>query len=210
MKQFIRIASPLAIVAILQLPNAAIAQNMEDDAKSRVQQIFKTLYAGNCRSLMQGNTPSIPKIYQLTFNYGDEDYPPRPYQLFEYLCFEGPYNQGFVYFGVDDIYEITNLSFAVPTFETTYKNNDSYEAVLDIEVTGFSTTNQIFNTSFSPETKTLYSYNKWRGPADAFTNAQWRFIEGQFILQTYDVDASFDGKRKARRIYGIGEVRDYE
>ncbi|MCF6327653.1 MAG: DUF1176 domain-containing protein [Devosiaceae bacterium] len=210
MKQFKTIATPFALALLLQMPNGAVAQKAVVNTTESVQQIFETLYAGNCSSLIPGNSPSTPKIYQMTFNYGDEDFPPRPYQLYEYLCFDGPYNQGFVYFGVDDIYEITNLSFAIPTFETTYENNDSYGAVTNIEVTGFSASNQIFNANFFPETKTMYSYNKWRGPADAFTVGQWRFIEGQFVLQTYDVDAAFDGKRKAERIYGPGEAPNYD
>ncbi len=209
MKQFNRFSAPLAIIALAHFATPATAQNTDTDSqtKVRVQQIFETLYADKCRSLMenQNQKPSQPEIYQLTFNYEGENSPPRGFQLFEYSCFEGPYNWGFVYFGADDYQEIFHMSFAVPTFEVSYENDNSDEAVSNIEVTGFSAVDQLFVTRFSPKTGTLNSFNRWRGPADAFSSGQWKFIEGQFVLQTYDVDASFDGVRQAIRIYGPGQ-----
>ena len=177
---------------------------------AQVQGIYETLYAGNCRSLMEGETPRQPTIFELEFNYGDENFPPRPYRLYEYLCFEGPYNLGYVYFGADDYHEISSINFAIPTYDVTHEGDDSHNAVLDIEVSGWTATNQLTNANFDPKTLTIHNFNKWRGPADAFSSGSWTFIGGEFVLQFFEVDASFDGERHPLRIYGEGPATFYE
>lgn len=178
----------------------------------RVQNTFETLYKDNCRSLMEGNTPSKPTIYNLKFQYeadiGSSE-PERLFRLYEYLCFEGPYNQSYVYFGADEYQEVTHISFAVPTFDVFHENNDPYAAVKSIEVTGFSTKDHIVNAHFNEDTMALNSFAKWRGPGDAFTSGSWKFFDGQFVLQSYEVDAEYDGERKPTVIYGEGPPTDH-
>ncbi len=194
------------------LPVATIAQETKAQkvTAERVQTIFETLYANNCVSLFPGETPSKPEIFEFTFNYEDEDYPPRPYTLFQYLCFQGAYNQGFVYFGVDDYDEIARLQFAVPTFDVTNETDDYQSPVTDIAVTGFMATDSITNAYFDLETKTIISFSKWRGLGDAFSAGEWAFEGGNFVLKAYDVDADYDGQRQPTRIYGEGKSPEWE
>lgn len=202
----------LSALALFTLAGVAYAQDVDTNKQTdrKVQNIYETLYADNCSSMRMGNTPSQPTIHEFTFNYGDENFRPRPYRLYEFLCFEGPYNWGFVYFGTDEYQEVTHLSFAVPTYDVTYVNNDSSGAVEDISVTGFSVTDQLFDAHYNPENKTISSFSKWRGPADAFSSGVWQFIDGEFVLQEFEVDAAFDGERKPTIIYGDSQPRHYD
>ncbi len=205
-------ALPIAALTLLASVGSGFAQDAKTNKQTdlKVQNIYETLYAGNCRSLMEGNTPHQPTIHEFTFNYKDENFRPRPYRLYEFLCFEGPYNWGSVYFGADEYQEVKHISFAVPTFDVTYENNDSYGAVESINVTGFSTTDQLFDANYDPQTKTISSFSKWRGPADAFSSGVWKFIDGEFMLQEFEVDAAYDGERNPTVIYGDGLPRLYD
>ncbi len=200
--------------SILLFANPALSQDSKElqDATKRVQNIFETTYAEKCRSLMNNEmrAPNQPKIRLLWFNYGDENYPERPYRVYEYLCFEGPYNQGFVYYGVDEYFEIYPLSFAVPRFEIVRETDDYTSAVKEIDVVGFTSTDMIINASYDEDSDTIYSFAKWTGPAETFSTGKWVFEEGSFVLQTFDVDAEWDGRRIAQRIYGEGVPTSYE
>lgn len=197
-------------VSTLLLANPALSQESKElqDATKRVQNIFETSYAEKCRSLMadEMKAPNRPKIRLLWFNYGDENYPERPYRVYQYLCFEGPYNQGFIYYGVDEYFEIYPLSFAVPNFEIIREIDDYTSAVKEIKVVGFTSTDMITNASYDEDTNTIYSFAKWTGPAETFSTGKWGFEEGSFVLHTFDVDAEWDGRRLAQRIYGEGTI----
>ncbi len=196
------------LVASVGLAVPALAQEDLASAatRERVQTIFETSYEGMCRGLMSGGdeTSPSPEIYQLTFSYDYED-TLRPYAVYEYLCFQGAYNEGFVYYGVDEYLEVKHLQFARPSFDVERKGDDFEGPVKDITITGYETTDLIINADFDPETGTLYSYAKWRGLGDAFAVGMWVFEKGQFILNTYDVDASYDEERNPLRIYGEGQ-----
>ena len=205
----------LAVAALAILPASVPAKEKDTFGAldARVQTIFETSYAEKCRSLMadQNLPPSQPAIYQITFNYANEDTPPRPYRIYEYLCFEGPYNQGYVYYGADEYEEIYPLHFAVPAFDVVREIPDDYlSPAKSITVTGFSTTDMLINPEFDPATATVSTFEKWSGLADTFSSGQWQFRDGNFVLQTYDVDADSDEKRAPMRIYGEGKPEAYD
>lgn len=207
--------SAIFIACVVAVPTVVFAAGDQQisDVDQRVQAIFETTYAEKCRSLVadQNQKPSQPEIYTLWFNYGDENYPERPYRIYEYLCFEGPYNQGFVYYGADQYFEIYPISFAVPTFDIIKADEDDYRsAVTAINVTGFTSTDMITNARFNEKTREISSFAKWTGPAETFSVGHWGFDEGQFVLKTFDVDAEWDGKRIPERIFGDGEPASYD
>lgn len=206
---------PILTAAIISAGLAIPALAQEDatsrETRARVQNIYETSYDNICRGLMAdaGESAPQPRIYELTFNYDFED-TVRPYTIYEYLCFQGPYNEGFVYFGVDEYLEIKQIQFARPAYDVVRKKDDLEGPVLGITVTGFEVTDQIISADFNAETGTIYSYSKWRGLGDAFSVGKWEFERGQFILKSFDVDASYDGKRNPWRIFGEGEPANYE
>ncbi len=201
----------VAIGAILGLPALAGEDATFAETRARVQNIYETSYDNICRGLMAnaGETAPQPDIYELTFSYDFEDIV-RPYVVYEFPCFQGPYNEGSVYFGVDEYLEISHIQFARPAYDVVRKKDEFEGPVLEINITGFEVTDQIINASFDAQTGTIYSFSKWRGPGDVSSAGKWVFEQGKFILKRFDVDASYDGKRNPWRILGEGEPGDYE
>lgn len=192
---------PLALLTPL---TAAVAQEAAPSAK-QVRQVFDVLYGDLCTGDLMTDGKTEPEIYQTTFNYGDEDYDPRPYTLYRFHCYYGAYNEAAAYFGVDDYGEVKQIQFAVPAIDVVYENDYYEDPVEAINVVGFTTYDLIINSDVDPDTLTISSWSKWRGIGDASSVGEWVFHEGSFVLTTYDVDASYDGAINPIRIYGDGE-----
>ncbi len=196
-----------ATLALTLAVSTSMAQEETQTLDKRVYTIFQASMDGVCYSLDPESIlyPPLPQIYELSFNYANEDYPPRPFRLYEFPCTSGAYNIGNVYFGADDNGEVRQIQFAIPAFDVEYEN-DGFEApVKGIKVKGFSAYPILINSEFNPETATLFSNSYWRGLGDAASYGKWVFDEGQFVLQAYDVDASYDGEVNPVRIYGEGQ-----
>ncbi len=207
----IRSLSTIAIalgVGVFSSATPASSQNAKlDKLDQRVQNIYELAMKGICETLEPGSIlgPGVPNIYQFTFNYENEDYPPRPFRLYEFPCTAGAYNFGNVYYGAGEYGEIRQIQFATPVYDYVLESDDFESAVTSINVTGFTAYYILINPSFNAKTNTLYSFSKWRGIGDASSSGAWVFDEGQFVLKSYDVDASYDGTMNPIRIYGEGE-----
>lgn len=125
----------------------------------------------------------------------------RTFTLHEFFCMAGAYNVVTVYLMTDDYGETSLVSFAEPSFRVTYEDDDSEKAVLRTDVTGFSAVNRLVNAYFDPETAEMTSFSKWRGVGDASSNGRYRFLDGQFVLTHFEVDASYDGEINPTVIY---------
>jgi Protein of unknown function (DUF1176) len=202
-----------ALVAGVALVVPVFAQEdaISQQTRARVQDIYETSYDNICRGLMAdtGEGAPEPEIYELSFSYDFED-TVRPYIVYEFPCFQGAYNEGFVYYGVDEYLEISHIQFARPAYDVVRKGDEFEGPVKAINISGFEVTDQIINASFDAQTGTIYSYFKWRGLGDAFSVGKWVFEQGKFILKSFDVDATYDGKRNPWRILGEGEPAAYE
>ncbi|VAW16282.1 hypothetical protein MNBD_ALPHA12-1399 [hydrothermal vent metagenome] len=206
-------SSIFAIIAsaVIYSP-AALAENDNSKMDKRVQNIFNAAQKYNCESLSPDSflKPGSPEIYNFTFNYGTEDFPPRPFRLYVFDCTRGAYNFGSVFYGVNDYDEIKQLQFAVPDFDVIYKSKELEADVKDITINGFYAYDILIGPEFNPETKTLTSFSKWRGMADASSSGTWVFKEGNFVLKSYDVDATYDEKMNPVRIYGEGKAPEWD
>lgn len=181
------------------------ASAQEVDPSKKVRDAFQATYAEQCPADMMSKLDTVPQTFETTFNYGDEDYPPRPYMLYRIHCTYGAYNESAIYYGLDDYDELHPIQFAVPEFEVVYENGDIYASVERVDHLGFTVQDLIINSSVDPETLTISSFSKWRGMGDASSVGIWRFSDGRFVLQSYDVDGSYDSKVNPTRIYGEGE-----
>jgi hypothetical protein len=47
---------------------------------------------------------------------------------------------------------------------------------------------------FDPATQTIHSFVKWRGLGDASESGVWVFENGEFSLDAFEVDPTFDGE----------------
>lgn len=190
-------------VAVFSVPVAAQNSDM-DGFEKRAQRIFEVAYADQCEVERSTQTDIPPQIFRTTFNYTDEEYEPRPFALIRFHCFYGAYNELDVFYQVNDYGEIRQVQFAVPAFEVNYKGDDIYEDVVSVEINGFSTADLLVNSSVDEEKLTVTSWSKWRGIGDATSSGTWIFHDGEFVLVSFDVDASYDGAVNPQRIFGEG------
>lgn len=137
-----------------------------------------------------------PESHTIAFNYSfdREDEPERTVRLFRFFCSRGAYNEGHLYFMVDDTGEVQPLHFAVPELDVRYADGEGEEVVEAINVIGFSSKAQLVNSDYDPATRTLSDFSKWRGLGDAFSAGRWMFRDGRFALVHYVVDAAYDGE----------------
>jgi len=186
----------------LSAPSTAFAK--PDSIDRAVQQKFETAYEGECDSFLAGDQGRItPEIFKLTFRHDYTNAPLSTYRLYKFPCYMGAYNESSVFFSADEYDQILQVHFAFPQFDVTYK--DDQDEILDqITQTGFSTHHTLTNSSFDESTQTLHSRSAWRGLGDASSSGEWLFVRGKFILQTYDIDPTYDGEINPIRIYGDG------
>jgi len=197
----------VAGLTLLLTVQAGFAQEIggSDDTAKKVQKAFDSLYGELCRP-SNGTERIEPEVHSTTFAYdsaGDAG-EPQNFTLYRYHCFFGAYNETAVYLAANHYGEVQPVSFAVPVFDAIHENDNSDEAVESIRTTGFTTENLLINSEVEPDTLTIRTMSRWRGLGDASSSGTWRFHEGKFVLEAYDVDASYDGAVNPRRIYGAG------
>jgi len=173
-----------------------------------VHERFLATYSGLCDDLLTGPdlTTTEPYIYQLFFrrSYQSSDQPDIEYRLYEYPCYAGAYNFSSVYFSANDYGEVEQIFFPFPDYDVTYK--DEEETIVDqVTLNGFYAWENLTNPDFEPKTMTLYSNSKWRGLGDASSSGRWQFKEGRWLLKSFDIDPTYDGKISRIRIFGEGE-----
>lgn len=167
---------------------------------------YSALYGQSCDQAAPatGLPDKPPSDYTIKYrSKGDpETDPERTARLISFPCFLGAYNTSDIYYLWDEISGLRQLEFATPEFDVVYENPDDTEnsKVKEITVTGFHAVDQILNSEFDPASKTIVSWEKWRGVGDASSNGMWTFKDGNFVLVKYDVDASYDGEIEAQTI----------
>lgn len=113
------------------------------------------------------------------------------YQLFEIPCSRGAYNFGSVYYLADNYGQLKRLTFAEPAMGEKGK------------VIGWETSEVLINSGFEPKDLTLSFFSKGRGIGDCFTSGTYKFVNGSFLLKTYDYDGTCDGKINPKRIVNL-------
>lgn len=144
-----------------------------------------------------------------TFTYQpswDENAEPEEVTLFRVWCMSGAYNVNHAYYILTDFNGLMPLSFATPTYKTEYGEADDGDAPLEsLKVTGMGTSNFLVNSEFDPDSKTITAHSLWRGIGDASSTGWWVFDQGDFSLQQYDIDASYDGEANPETVVDYRE-----
>jgi hypothetical protein len=183
-----------------QFEDGGVVMPTLEDMKS----YFLTSFAELCAyGIEQSGGQVEPEVWHLTFRFDgeDESQPARPLDLYQFFCNSGAYNQMNVYVTVDDYGEIRDLSFAEPELDIVYQEPDNSESPVEsLTISGFKSTTQLVNATYDPETDSISTYSLWRGLGDAFSTAVYVRHGDQFVLKTYDVDASYDGEQTPERI----------
>jgi hypothetical protein len=175
----------------------------KDTALEQEKKEFLATYGDQCdKQDTEGKSIGEPKAYSI--HYKDKDAQPndpeRETRLFRFFCSMAAYNESEVYYIWNDVDGVTQLQFTEPELDIRYENNNSEGKVEAIHIIGFQTSGWATNSDYDETTKTIGTFNKWRGVADASSSGTYLFRNGDFSLVQYDVDASYDGEQNPQTI----------
>jgi hypothetical protein len=161
-----------------------------------VRRLFTLAFSEECGAAIDGGYGGTePEVYDLEFkpSYLGADEPAYPFRLYRFNCSAGAYNVNSVYYGWDSMDGVRPIGFAVPSIEVTYKDELS-EQVDTFSQIGFETRRMVTNSAYDPASQTIVGGAYWRGLGDASELGVWRFREGRFVLERYEVDPSYNGE----------------
>lgn len=227
-----RAVSPVLALAMLPLALPAIAQDSattgdysnlvpdtglytavsEPPDTALVERLFVLGFTEACNAAIDGAFGgSVPETFDLTYRteYDEPDAPDRKYRLYRFNCNGGAYNFSSVFYGWDESDGLAPISFAVPSLDVKYAEGDIEGAnVTAVNVVGFEARAQLSNASFDIASQTIGAGAYWRGIGDASDEGVWRFREGRFVLERYDVDASYNGEVDPQRVVDYTRAED--
>jgi hypothetical protein len=189
---------------------AAPAQTAEE-ALARASQLFALQNRDSCSNLKDARGPDAaakPEVYELHVHTAGETSadPEHLYRLYEFACSLYAYNASTVYYLANDYGEINKVSFAEPHMDIKYADDEGTK-LKSMVVDGFTATDVLVNASFDQATATLSSFDKWRGVGDAASTGTWKFLEGQFVLKSYDVDPTTDDEINPIPVIADGKIK---
>ncbi|RUW20285.1 DUF1176 domain-containing protein [Mesorhizobium sp. M4B.F.Ca.ET.215.01.1.1] len=171
----------------------------KDEALEQAKQAFAATYAGQCDKELFEQEPELFSIKYKDKSAAEGD-PERETRLFHFACSAAAYNESSIYYIYDDVSGVRQLQFAEPEMDIRYANNDSDGKVESMHVVGFQATGWAVNSAYDDATKTITTFNKWRGVGDASSSGTYLFRNGDFSLVQYDVDASYDGEQNPQAV----------
>lgn len=165
-------------------------------AAELVGRLFALSFAEPC-SWGLGGDPAmqVPETYDMSFRYASDeaDAPDRQLRVYRLFCGSGAYNLQHVYMAWDADSGLRTLSFAQPSLDIRYKPDSDTE--LDgISVTGYAATQVLVNSGVDTAAQTISGQSCWRGICDASSAGIWVLDQGEFRLDRYLVDPTYDGE----------------
>ena len=149
-----------------------------------------------------------PAVHEIKYKYAGaaSDEPEQVLKLYVFQCTLAAYNETQVYY-LQDSTGLHPLSFSEPNMVIKHKAGDEEGKTLEsMKVRGFTATTELVNSEYDPATKTITSFSKWRGIGDASSNGTWKFVEGQFVLDDYSVDPTYDEEMNSISVFSNGQV----
>ncbi|MDB5523202.1 MAG: hypothetical protein JWM58_965 [Rhizobium sp.] len=142
-----------------------------------------------------GDLADANHVYRLKYRYPGQgqDEPDNTLTLVQLLCSAGAYNSTSVYITKDPASgEFRLLSFAEPKLDYDYTDESFTTLTGPPRVVGYRTRVELINSSYDPATMSISATVKWRSQGDAWSSGVWSFTEGEFVLNHYDVDPTYD------------------
>jgi hypothetical protein len=183
------------------LPAPDIKAELLDLFRREHGRVYRTECALATQMIESGDGLSLDRL-EWRYAYQGADETPNEGYLLTAPCDNAAYNTTENYYFWEKGRGFERLSFAAPDFDVLYAD-DNNEKLDKLVVKGFAADTGLVNSSFDSATGTLSSFSKWRGIGDAFSAGQWRFWEGRFILQNYEVDPTYDGESES-----VAVIRD--
>ncbi len=169
-----------------------------DATREKVVTAFKAAYGDSCQTLMPDAElgAADPELHVLKFRYKyetDSD-PEHEARLYKFDCGMGAYNSNEVYYLAGDDGAFRQLQFATPDLDIRYDDPDEQTRLKSMTIIGYTATDQLVNSEFDENDRSLSSFSKWRGVGDASSVGKWIFRDGDFTLVRYEVDPTTDGE----------------
>lgn len=194
------------------VPTTELYTGEEAPETALVQRLYTLAFTELCNAAIDGGYGGpVPEVFDFTWRsqYDETSAPERQYRLYQFNCYGGAYNLSSVFYGWSQSDGLRILSFAVPSIKVSYPADDTENARPEgITVLGFEARQMIANVTFDEASRTLGGGAYWRGLGDASDYGVWRFREGSFVLETYDVDASYNGEIDPDRLVDYSQPGD--
>lgn len=178
-----------------------------------VRRLFTLAFTEPCGPAIDGGYGgSEAEVFDFTYRgtYDEPDDAARKFRLYKFNCSGGAYNFSSVFYGWDEVSGLAPLSFAVPTIKPIYEGLETNPdgTLVGLQSTGTSSRFLVTNAEVDAETGTISSVAYWRGIGDASSSGVWTLADGEYVLITYDVDASYDGEINPVRVYDRTQPQD--
>jgi hypothetical protein len=188
---------PLLWLPLVALSMSTVAANAQDsDIEEKARALHKLAGADYCDDIDNDPSGTGYEQWEITYqpDWTDDEEQKQTVTLIQAYCFSGAYNISYNFYMHDEYQGVRPIAFASPAFDVKYADDDYEGEVLGITITGMSADRELVNAWFDVETLTIRDNSKWRGIGDASSSGTWVFDQGAFSLQTYEVDASYDGE----------------
>lgn len=197
-----------AILAFLASTVTVQAQEGAAELKKTAVALFETQMRQRCLPLSQTasvlrlDLADLPKVHRIAMRKADgSKVANRPLRtVLEFPCSFGAYNVTYVYMLATD-YGLGFAQLVQPQVTTRYASAENDDVVAGIVVNGFSARSEVVNPSLDSASGTLTEYSKWRGLGDAWSTTSWVLGEDGFVLRSYAIDASYDGKTEPQLVW---------
>lgn len=185
---------------LLWLPLAALcvapALAQDSSLEKRAQKLHALAGGTYCEPVEGGFVPEDAYMqWDLTYKPSwSADAEEETVTLIRIFCGAGAYNLQHAYYINREYEGLTPLSFATPSYDAQYTDDDIDAGLESLTVTGMTSTLILVNSEFDPDSMTINATSFWRGIGDASSSGSWVFRDGEFSLVRYDIDASYDGE----------------
>lgn len=144
--------------------------------------------------LIDGNAPENGTLYDIPYRMAGQgqDEPDRHMTLVRLFCFNGSFNDMHVFVGRDQAErDFQLIAFAEPVIDYDYADAEFSRLKAPPVVSGFATRFTLANSVFDPATRRIRAGAHWSGLGDTWNSGTWEFIDGQFVLKSFEIDPTY-------------------
>lgn len=186
----------LLLFAAIALPAQA------DTGRDKARAMMLAMHGDYCSSDVAVDPDWADKSWPLTWReeFQSADEPDKRGTLMRVFCMSGAYNVLHAWF-METEDGVAPLAFPMPAFDVSRETEEFDSAVTGIKVTGFRSANMLVNSAFDANRARIVMTSHWRGLGDAYSVGEWQVIEGEPVLKSFEVDASYDGEQTPATLY---------
>ncbi|MDP8998419.1 MAG: DUF1176 domain-containing protein [Pseudomonadota bacterium] len=148
-----------------------------------------------------------PKVFPISYHLSSDEAKDAPHQatLFKFVCSMAAYNETDIFYLADSESTLSRLSFAEPQMDISYVGGDDSK-LKSMKVNAMKASDSLINADFDPKSNEISNFAKWRGTGDASSGGTWALNEGEFVLQNYQVDPTYDEKQNPIAVMKYGQI----